>query len=266
MNRISIIIVTFNSAKTIKACVDSINKFVTDSEIIIVDNNSQDDTCKIIQGFGDKVKLIQPGGNLGFAKANNLGIKSALGEYIIFLNPDTRIMEKDSLEKLVATLEDNTEYGIIGPKLVYPDGSLQSRTRNLPTVLRAFQEYILNKKGSYDFYTPVCKTLCEVESVIGACIVIKKKLFQKVGGFDEKYFMYFEDLELCRNVRLSGLKVGYLPEVKIEHAEGKSGVNQKTSNMLHNSAKLYHGFVKYYLIEAMLIAIRVRNKIKNILT
>lgn len=252
MDKTSVVIVTFNSAKTIKVCLDSVIKFSSDCEIIIVDNNSTDDTCKIIQAFGSSVKLIEAGGNLGFAKANNLGVKSATGKYLIFLNPDTRILEKDSLDLLKESLEKNPEYGIIGPKLIYPDGLEQPRTRNLPTIKRAFQEYILGKKGDYDFYSPNYKTLCEVEAISGACIIIRKELFQKIGGFNKKYFMYFEDLELCKQVRYSGLKVGFSPEVTIEHAEGKSGTNQKTSQMLHDSAKQYHGLISYFLIQTII--------------
>lgn len=252
MNKTSVIIVTFNSAKTIKICLDSIIRFSPNCEIIVVDNHSQDNSNEIIKKFSKSVKLIESGANLGFAKANNLGAKSATGEYLIFLNPDTKILEKDSLNKLKIRLESNHEYGLIGPKLVYPDGSIQPRVRNLPTIFRAFKEYILRKKGDYDFYSPNCKTLCEVEAIIGACIIIKKELFQKVGGFSEKYFMYFEDLELCKEVRSLGLKIGFLPEITVEHAEGKSGINQKTFQMLKNSAKQYHGYISYFLIQAII--------------
>lgn len=264
MDKISIIIVTFNSEKTIKVCLDSIIKSSSDYEIIIVDNNSQDDTCKIVKRFGKNVNLIEAGANLGFAKANNIGVRTAVGEYLIFLNPDTRILGTDSLNKLKESLKENPEYGIIGPKLIYPDGSLQARVRNLPTAGRAFQEYILQKKGAYDFYQPNCKTLCEVESVTGACIIIKKELFLKVGGFNEKYFLYFEDLELCKEVRYLGYKVGFLSEVIVEHAEGKSGVTQKVKMLSHDSAKKYHGLIDYYLIELILTFPRIANKIRSI--
>lgn len=252
MNETSIIIVTFNSARTIRGCLNSVVRYSPDAEIIVVDNNSEDQTINIMKGFGNKVKLINAGVNLGFAKANNLGVKSARGDYLIFLNPDTKILDKNSLEKLKISLEINPEYGIIGPKLIYPDGTSQNRARNLPTIVRAFSEYFLNKKGEYDFYSPDCKSLCEVESIIGACIIIKKELFKKIGGFDEKYFMYYEDLDLCRSVRALGFKVGFLPEITIEHAEGKSGINQKTSQMLNESAQKYHSLIEYFLIQLIL--------------
>ncbi len=264
MGKISIIIVTFNSAKTIKACLDSIIQFSPNTEIIVVDNSSEDDTRKIIHGFGSRVKLIETGANLGFARASNMGVKSATGEFIIFLNPDTRIIEKNSLSRLGKSLEENSQYGLIGSKLIYPDGLEQARVRNLPTVGRAFQEYILQRKGTYDFYQPNCKTLCEVECVIGACIIIKKELFLKIGGFNEKYFMYFEDIELCKEVRRLGYKIGFLPEVTVEHAEGKSGTAQKVNVLLHDSAKKYHGLINYYLIELILTFPRIINKIRSV--
>lgn len=263
MSKITVITVTYNSQRTIESCLSSIIKYSFESEIIVVDNGSTDSTLELVRTFGRKVKIINAGKNLGFSKANNLGAKEAEGNYLVFLNPDTRILKAQDLERLQKILEENPEYGVLGPKLIYPDNTPQPRVRNLPTPFRAFKEYILGMKGAYDFYEPEGQGLCEVESVIGACMIISKELFFRVGGFDEKYFMYYEDLELCRSVRRMGFKVGYIPEITVEHAEGKSGVNQKTAELLRTSAKKYFGSA-YYFIELILTPRRILNKVRTL--
>lgn len=261
----SVIIVTFNSEKTIKDCLASILKYENSVEIIVVDNNSHDETCSIVRQFGSQVILVEAGSNLGFAKASNLGAKKSTGDYLIFLNPDAFLTKTRSLEYLQKLLDDNPEYGLLGPKLIYPDKTPQPRTRNLPTITRAFAEYILGIQGIYSFYEPKCQKLCEVESVIGACVIIKKDVFEKVEGFNEKYFLYYEDLDLCKRLSNLRYKIGFTPEVVVEHAEGKSGVNQKTNQLIKASAKIYFGLFNYYLLELIFFYNRLINKIRKVL-
>lgn len=265
MSKISVIIVTYNNQNEINDCLKSIFNKTSDVEIIIVDNNSKDKTRGLIKTFGNKIKLIELKDNLGFGKACNLGAENSTGEYLVFLNPDTIILEKDFFTKFANSLEQNKDYGLIGPRIVNHGKITQKSVRNLPTAVGAFKEYILGQKGVYDFYLPDCQNLCEVESIVGACIAIKKNIFEKLGGFDNKYFMYFEDLELCRSIRKIGLKVGYLPNLEIEHKIGASGFGSPTSSFARTSAKKYFGLFQYYLIEIILMPRRIINKIKNIL-
>lgn len=244
----SIIIVTYNSGDTIKNCLDSILKSEEAAEVIVVDNNSSDDTVRQVKEYKTKVRLIGQSSNAGFAKGNNLGASFAKGEYLVFLNPDTKILSKNDLGSIVTTLIKHPEFGLIGPRLKRPNGQDQLTVRNLPTVFRAFCEYILGIKGSYDFYAPKSRELVSVESVVGACMVIKRDLFEKVGKFNEKYFLYFEDLDLCRSILKLDLKIGFLPKVTLEHIIGASGKNEKVSERLIASAKAYHGGLSYYLI------------------
>jgi len=248
---ISVIIVTYNNEKTIKKCIDAILKYSPGAEVIIVDNASEDRTCEIVGKFR-QVILIESTTNLGFAKANNLGIKKANGSFFVFLNPDAYLTNQGDLEKLRDALIENSDYGLIGPRLISLDGKVQKSVRRLPTAWKAFQEYILGTESAYDFYQPKCTHLCEVESVTGACMIVHENLFKKLKGFDEKYFLYFEDLELCKSVKNKGFKVGYLPEVKIQHLVGVSGNKQPTSKFLHTSAKKYHGLINYYLIQLII--------------
>lgn len=255
-NSLSVVIVTFNNEKTIKGCLDSLFKSSQGIKVVVVDNNSQDKTKQIIKEFDRKVTLIESKDNLGFAKANNWGEKKVDTDYVIFLNPDTKILRNGSLEKLRDALAENPQFGLIGPQLIFPSGNVQKSVRNLPTPVRAFKEYVLGNKGAYDFYLPKSHGLCEIESVVGACIVMRKDVFEKIGGFDERYFLYFEDLQLCKDIRKMGCKVGYLPMVTVEHLEGGSGPGLITLKFLHVAAKRYHGLLDYYLIQAI---IRVGN-------
>lgn len=256
MKDLSVIITTFNNEGTIKGCLDSILQKSPGVEVIVVDNNSVDRTVDIVKSFGGKAELLQPGQNLGFSKANNLGADRAKSGYLIFLNPDTQVLQNGGLEKLQRVLSENPCFGLVGPKLIYPNGEQQKSVRNLPTVARAFKEYILGIKGSYDFYLPDHRGINEVESVVGACMVTSRDVFERAGKFNEDYFLYFEDLELCREVKRLGFKIGFSPEVEIRHSEGVSGKGQKTNELLHKSAKRYHGLMAYYLIQSI---IRVGN-------
>jgi N-acetylglucosaminyl-diphospho-decaprenol L-rhamnosyltransferase len=247
----SVIIVTFNNEATIKKCVDSINSKNPGCEIIVVDNNSIDKTAEIIRQIKN-VKLLNQDTNLGFSKGVNIGAKESSGDYLVLINPDTELKTKDGLTELVTILEDNPEYAVIGPKFANTNGSIQPSVRNFPTIINAVKEYVFKIKGSYDFYLPKCDSLCSVETVYGACIVIKKDIYQKFKGLDEKFFMYYEEIDLCRKIKNLGLKVGYEPTVEIIHEVGHSGKGQKTGAILVESAKKYHGLLEFYMIQLIL--------------
>lgn len=258
------IIVTFNNEKNISACLSSVIKN-SSANIIVVDNASSDKTVEKIKGFKDKVVLVQSKVNSGFAKGVNLGVENSKSEYLVLLNPDTKILKNGDLEKMRDALIENPEFGLIGPKFVYPDGKSQATVRKLPTPWRAFQEYILGIDGAYDFYQPACSGICNVESVVGACMVMARKTINMVGGLNETYFMYFEDLDFCRATQNLGLKIGYLPSVTIEHTVGASGGGFKTNIYASTSAPKYYGWLNYYLTELILTPRRIENKIKKIL-
>lgn len=249
MVQLSVIIVTYNNQGTIKKCLDSVLKNTRGCEVIMVDNYSEDGTMREVREIGSRVQVIASEKNLGFARGNNLGVKKSSGEYLVFLNPDTEVVEDGSLNKLVSDLKSHRQYGLIGPKITYPDGKVQTTVRNLPTVGRVFSEYILGQKGSYDFYDPMCPDLCRVESVVGACMVISKELFETVGGFDERYFLYYEDLEICRQILNHGLEVGYQPRVVLKHKLGSSGRGGEVSKHLVESAVVFHGWLEFQLVQ-----------------
>lgn len=262
-SEITVIIVTYNSENTIKECLRSVMNDSSKCEIIVADNHSQDKTREVVREFGGHITLIESMENLGFAKANNLAFSRVQTYFVVFLNPDSRLMGTDVLSKMKEAMINNSQFGLIGPKIVYPDGKIQKTVRNLPTIMGAFKEYILGIKGAYDFYQPKSEYLSEVESVVGACMMIKKDLFKELGGFDERFFLYFEDLQLCKEVRNKELKVGFLPQVCVEHVVGASGEGESTSLRAITSAKIYHGLINYFLIQLILTPRRVMNKLKK---
>lgn len=246
---LSVIIVTYNSSSTIKDCLDSLINSEPAAEIIVVDNNSSDQTVKILENYKNKINLIISPTNVGLSKAINKVVSLANGDYLSLLNPDCKIVEKNSLSRLIEQLEQYPEYGLIGPQLIHADGKAQLSVRNLPTIGRAVEEFLLRRKNSYEFYLPAGNDLQSVESIVAACVVMSKSLFKKIGGMDERYFLYFEDMELCRQVRNAGYKVGYYPQVQVKHIEGVSGQgSEKTRQFAIESAKKYQGVLGYHLI------------------
>jgi len=249
-NKLSIIIVTWNTAKITQKCVKTLNQFIPGQEIIVVDNGSQDDTVKILKNIKN-VKLIENGANLGFAKANNIGLKSATSEYIIFMNSDIELLD-NSILKMVDFLKNNPNIGIIGPKFLNPDLTPQASVFPPQTVLNAFKEFWLGQPKTYSKYIPDSTNPIEVSYISGGCIGVNKKFFEKIGKWNESYFFYFEDMDLCRQVKKSGKKIYYYPQCQIIHRHGASGKNIAPAKdqwkRLIPGSKKFHGLIKHYLI------------------
>jgi GT2 family glycosyltransferase len=247
--KLSIIIVNFNTKEFLKKCLESIYQYIDIStyEIIVVDNGSIDGSAKMVKEEFPKVKLIENSKNLGFAKAVNQGIRKAKGEYIFLLNPDTEI-KRGTLKKLIEFAGKNPDAGVIGAKLLNPNSSIQSSVYHFPTIWRAIKEFWFGQRGAYEKYAPAGMEPVEVDAVTGAAMLIPRKTIEKIGLFDERYFMYFEDLDYCRRVKKAGLKVYYLPEARIIHHHGKSGLSVHVYSYLVSSSKIYNGIIKYYLL------------------
>lgn len=217
----SIIIVTFNSQEHIEMCLSQIlnTKIFTPFEVIAVDNASNDETCLIIESKFPKVRLVKNKKNLGFAKAANQGAKIAKGEYLLFINPDT-VVKNGQIEAMVNFLESKQDVGIVGCKVLNHDNSLQPSCGQFPTILRIIFDRlpILNRGSGIQirdekFYSKIR----EVDWVSASCFVIKKEAFETVEGFNNKIFMYGEDMDLCYRAKQAGFKSYFLPRLKIIH-------------------------------------------------
>jgi GT2 family glycosyltransferase len=254
ISKISIIIVTWNTARITQKCVQTINKFLDNPEIIVVDNGSTDDTVKIVSKEKN-VKIIENRANLGFSKANNIGLKYASNELVLFMNSDIELKD-DSINKLIKYFETKDNIGIIGPKFLNPDLTTQASVFPRQTALNAFKEFWLNQKESYSKYVPNSKKPIKVWSISGGCILTSKSFFKSIGGWNEKYFFYFEDMDLCRKINQVGKDVMFFPECQIIHRHGASGTKLADTNnqwrRLIPGSKIYHGLLNHYLINTII--------------
>ncbi len=252
--KLSIIIVSYNTKDLTLDCINSVFKFAPKIkfEVVVVDNGSSDGT---VESLPKSVKVIKNNANLGFSRANNQGIKISKGKYILLLNSDTKVT-KGAIEKLISFAENADGAGVVGSQLLNADGSIQPSVFYLPTLGRTIAEFWLKGKKYLEKYAPQGSEPAEVEAVVGAAFLITPKAQKRVGQLNEAYFMYFEDLDYCREVRRKGLKVYYLPSSKIYHYHGASGKGiADASNQwkrLIPSSKTYHGLIKYYAIQFMM--------------
>ena len=249
-NQFSIVIVTWNTAEITKKCVDTINQYLPGQEIIVVDNGSQDNTVEVLKKIRN-VKIIENYANLGFSKANNIGFKQVTNDYLVFMNSDIELID-DTLSQMVQFLKNNPNIGIIGPKFLNPDMTPQASVFPPQTALNAFREFWLNQKESYSKYIPQTKNPVNVSYISGGCIATSKDFFQKIGGWNEKYFFYFEDMDLCRQVSRFKKDIVFFPQSSVIHRHGASGKNLARSQdqwrrLIPGSIK-FHGYFKHYLI------------------
>ncbi len=230
---ISVIIVTYNSSVEITECIGSLTEAVKQYhyEIIVVDNNSSDNTCEVIESSFPGIKLYRNNRNRGFASGANRGAAEASGEYLLFLNPDTRVPE-NCIDEPMRYLSRNSRTGIIGPRLVDSRGKfLPESKRGVPTPAAALFRFtmlyrlfphspVINRY--YMGGSDSSKTVL-ADAVTGAFMFMERAIFEDAGGFDEEYFMYGEDIDLCMRVSAMGYDIVYLPSVTVTHHKGKSG-------------------------------------------
>jgi len=248
--KISIIIVTWNTAKITQKCIQTINKFLNNPEIIVVDNGSEDNTVELLLKEKN-LKIIKNDSNLGFSKANNIGLEQATNEYVLFMNSDIELID-NSINDLFEYFKNQNNIGIIGPKFLNPDLTPQASVFPKQSAINAFKEFYLNQKNSYSKYIPNSEKPTKVWSISGGCILTHKSFFESIGGWNEKYFFYFEDMDLCRKINQSGKNVVFFPECKIIHRHGASGTKivdpANQWRRLIPGSKKYHGLINHYLI------------------
>jgi N-acetylglucosaminyl-diphospho-decaprenol L-rhamnosyltransferase len=245
---VSIILVNYNGAKFLGECLNSIEKNIGDFafEVIIVDNFSTDDSAKNIKFNFSSATLICSQSNLGFAKANNLAVNHSIGEYLLFLNTDTILIE-DTPSILLDYLTQHQDVGAVSPRITFRDGSYQLSCGKLPNLAIEFIDkirYGLDQKWHHifgDLYNQQYSTIQEMGWLTGACLMIRRDVFDQVGGFDESFFMYFEDKDICKRVHEAGWKVVYYPKTSLIHLLGgsSSGV-QKSINTYYRDSQLYY--------------------------
>jgi len=224
--QISVIIVNFNAGDSLRQLLKSLQAFDNGYilEIFIVDNNSTDNSVARLRKEFSFINIIQNAENVGFAKANNQGVKQASSEKVLLINPDAEIKES-TLRYLAECLEKNSTIGIAGPKILKSDGTIQKEcARSFPGLVTLFlgSYPLINKFSDCFLKKHDYKSSGKVACVSGACMMVRKKIFNEIGGFDERFFMYGEDMDLCYRVVKGGYKVWYVSEAEVMHLGGVS--------------------------------------------
>ena len=227
--KLSIVILNYNVRYFLELALKSVEAAISgmDAEIIVVDNDSSDTSCQMVKAIFPKVKLIENKENFGFSKGNNIGVAIAKGEYICILNPDTVVAE-DTFVKLLKFAESKSKLGIVGCRLMNGSGTfLPESKRNIPTVKVSLKKILGNSKDYYANHLSQ-QDLGEVNILVGAFMLIKKSAYDTVGGFDEDYFMYGEDIDLSYKVLTAGYKNYYYGETTVIHFKGESTLKDRT--------------------------------------
>ncbi|PID85069.1 MAG: glycosyl transferase [Chloroflexi bacterium] len=227
---LSIIIVSWNVADLLRDCLHSIvaGRGELELQVIVVDSASSDNSVAMVRDEFPWVELLACDENVGFPKGNNLGLARANGRYVLLLNPDTVILG-DALPQMMSFMRQNSGVGVLGCQLLNADGTVQSSKRRFPTLATAFFEStwlefaapkgVLKRYYAEDLPDDATN---DVDWVVGACMLLPTQVVAAVGGMDEAYFMYSEELDWCRRIKDSGWRVVYYPEAKIIHLVGQS--------------------------------------------
>ncbi|SDS80307.1 glycosyltransferase [Winogradskyella sediminis] len=221
--KLSVIILNYNVRYFLELCLKSVEAAITDidAEIIVVDNNSPDDSCAMVKNLFPSVKLIENKENSGFSKGNNIGVVEAKGEYLCILNPDTVVAE-DTFTKLIQFADTKPNVGIVGCQLVDGKGLfLPESKRHIPTPKVSLKK-ILGKTNDYYANNVGITDVGKVDILVGAFMWLKKDVYNAVGGFDEEYFMYGEDIDLSYKIVKAGFDNYYFGNTTVIHFKGES--------------------------------------------
>jgi GT2 family glycosyltransferase len=250
---VSICIVTYRARDFLRDCLRSIYGTVdsVSFEIIIVDNHSEDGTLEMLRSDFPDIRLLVNDHNTGYTKPNNQAIRESSGRYVLLLNPDT-IVESNTIPELVNFLDAHPEVGIVGPKVLNRDGTLQKQCRRsearpwdafcyfsgLSTIFphdKRFAGYLMTYLSE--------DTAHEAEAVSGSCMLIRRNVIEQIGGLDENFFAFQEDTDFCRRARLAGWKVFYNPSAQLVHFAGEGGSRVQPFRSIvewHRSYYLYY--------------------------
>lgn len=254
---LTIIVVSWNVRDLLRCCLRSIRDSALTGdlqfEIVVVDNASSDGSPEMIAAEFPDVRLVANAENRGFTAANNQGLALSQGRFLLLLNPDTEVVG-DALPTMVRYMEAHPEVGAVGPQLRYPDGSLQSSRRRFPTFATALvestviQEWWTDNRFLRRYYmadTPD-HVIQPVDWIVGACLMVRREVYERVGGLDERFFMYSEELDWCRRIKSAGWTVVYLPDAVVVHHEGKSSEQVVAARHIYFHSSKVRYFSKHH--------------------
>ena len=251
---VSIAIVNYNTREWLESCLNSIKKVepLASYEIYLVDNASTDGSVDFVKKNYPKVHIIENAGNLGFSAAANQAIRTSHGKYVLVLNTDTEL-DPEAVDILVEFADAHEDVGVVGPKLQNPDGTTQISGRRFPSFLEAFFHSFLGIVWPSNPYTIRYYMLDwdresekTVDWVSGAAIFFKREALDEVGLFDERFFMYVEDMDICYRMWKKGFKVYFCPSAKVMHHIGKSSDQSSVKMIVEFQRSLFRFFQKNY--------------------
>ena len=252
-SQVSIVIVTHNSAEPLPECLTALKAATSgiDAELIVVDNSSKDNSVDLIAREWPGAIIQRNDRNRGFARAANLGARLAGGEYLLLLNPDVTL-DHGSVAALITALEADDKSGLVSGRLRFPDGSFQATCRRVPTISN-----ILFSRGaataglfgrtdeSHRYTLPDYEVTTEVETVGGAMVMVRRALFEKFDGFDERFFMYMEDTELSCRLNQSGYRNLFVPSAGGVHLWGRGSAGGRIARLWHHHMSVWKYFLKH---------------------
>ena len=257
--KLSIIVLSYNTRALTVNCFKSIGEIYKSSlgekiELILSDNASEDKTSEAVESLKLRVKIVKNDKNLGFSKGNNQGVKKAIGRYLFFLNSDTEIKD-DGILRMVDFMEKNSKVGILGAKLLNKDGSSQKSAGSFYNLFQTLLSLLGLERLGLVKKSP--KETEKVDWVSGAALMIRADLFRKLRGFDEKIFMYMEDVDLCFRANEIGFKTYFYPNINLIHREHGSSnrafaINQIYQGLLYFYRK-HKPYWQYFAVKGLLI-------------
>lgn len=246
---LSISIVSYNTKNVLRDCLNSIfrNTLQINYEIFVVDNASTDGSPEMIEKEFPQVNLIRNKDNVGFSTANNQAFGEASGTYFLLLNPDCFVKD-DTLYEMVLFMSRNPDVGVVGCKIMNPDGRIEFSSGSFPNL---FTELSLKLKkklaGSSGYFNSLLTHSYnrpgEVDWVTGACLFVRSSVYRDVQGMDESYFLYFEEIDLCKRIKKKGWKIYYNSDCEVLHLHGRSMATEATkkiSNTYRDSQLNYY--------------------------
>jgi N-acetylglucosaminyl-diphospho-decaprenol L-rhamnosyltransferase len=253
--KLSVVIICWNDLKVIQDCLRSVYAETSafDFEVIVSDNGSTDGSREFIRAAYPRVRIVENGANLGFARGNNTGIRAARGQYVLILNPDTVIHDR-ALEKLVAFADRRPQAGAFGCRVLNPDGSFQNPARPLPTVGgfliaalylrwlgRLSESLLADRYVGWDG-----RTERPIGYQSGCCIMLRRDLLARLNGFDDRFFYHFEETDLCARAWKAGSMILFCPDAEITHLGGQSVARSPIRFQLETFRNRYRFFYKHY--------------------
>lgn len=247
---VSVVVVSWNTRDLLRNCLLTVEKEARASrdsglEIFVVDNGSTDGTVEMLRKSFPSVVLIANTKNVGFAAANNQALTGCKGDYVLLLNPDTEL-KAGALDRMVRFLKSRLYVGAVGPLLISPDGSMQESCYPRPTLFRELWRLLyldrLHRLAVYPMSEWALDRPKQVETVQGACILIKKSVLDEIGHLDQDFFIYTEEIDLCRRITAAGWRIYWLPVATVVHYGGQS-TRQAASRMF---LELYRSKLHYF--------------------